>query len=341
MEINLGLRPAKNWMAQVAQQFGTVPQSPNEFKYSKDNRYFKFHLLPIEPDNMGILLGDICWDSPLNTLKKALNTNDYWILVFILSEDTHTLQLINSNTKHRISAYKTTLFYSSKMTVDTHFPMGKRSRFIAISFHRKWIFEKFGLNAKAPADSSFINMLKSESGVYFQGISLFERIVSFDKLFEDNRSLGWALSVEAQCYELITDFIGQITTLHSDCPDNKWSQSDIKQIMEVESRYFLATNPLPCLDFLAAEAHMSLSKFKKCFRQIYGAAPYEYHLNLKLDIARNLLLQNKWTISEIATQLGYASIASFNKVFKKKYQMSPTMLINQHIPSMITIQEMK
>lgn len=335
MEINLGLRPSAIRMAKVAEQFGAVPQSPHEFSYSKGSFFFKLHSLLIESDKVAVILGDIFWDTPLTTLRKSIESNDYWILSFVLSEEPHTCFLINSNSRHQIKALKSTLFFSSKMTADTVWPVKKRSRFVSISFHRDWICEKLGVNAESPNNSPFISMLNSENGVYFQGISLFERIVSFDRLFADTRSLSWPLSVEAQCYELIVDFIGQIATLQSDVADNKFSQSDMKQVMEVESRYFLATRMLPPLEFLAGEANMSLSKFKKCFRQIYGAAPYEYHLNLKLDIARNLLLQNKWTIAEIATQLGYTSIASFNKVFKKKFNMNPTALINEHLPQML------
>lgn len=335
MEINLGLRPSATRMAKVAEQFGTVPQSHHEFSYSKGLYFFKLNSLIIEPEKVSVILGDIFWDTPLNTLKQSIETNDYWILSFILSEAPHSCFLINKNTKHEIKSHKTTLFFSSKMTEDTVWPVKKRSRFVSISFHRDWICEKLGVNAETPNNSPFINMLNSENGVYFQGISLFERIVSFDKLFADTRSLSWSLSVEAQCYELIVDFIGQIATIQSDVADNKFSQSDMKHVMEVESRYFLATRMLPSLEFLAGEANMSLSKFKKCFRQLYGTAPYEYHLNLKLDIARSLLLQNKWTIAEIATQLGYTSIASFNKVFKKKFNMNPTALINENLPQML------
>lgn len=335
MEITLGLRPSKNWMARVAEQFGTVPQSPYGFNYSKGNFFFKLNSLVIEPDKVAVVLGDICWDVPINTLKESIETNDFWILTFTLSEEAHTYYLINNKTKHEIKAYKSSLFYSSKMTVNTVWPVKKRSRFVSISFHRDWLCEKLGLNAANQDEIPFISMLMSESGVYFQGISLFERIFSFDKLFEDKRGLSWSLSVEAQCYELIADFISQIIPSLSEDQEGKFSQSDIKQVMDVESRYFLATNMLPPLEFLAGEANMSLSKFKKCFRQIYGSAPYEYHLNSKLDIAKNLLLQNRWTVAEIAAQLGYTSIASFNKVFKKKYNMSPTTLINEHQPQMM------
>ncbi|AEI51345.1 helix-turn-helix domain-containing protein [Runella slithyformis] len=335
MEITLGLRPSDIWLAKVAEQFGTVPQSQHEFNYSKGSFFFKLYSLLIEPDKVAVVLGDIFWDAPLNTLRKSIESNDYWVLSFILSDEPHNCFLMNNNTRHQIKARKSTIFYSSKMAADTVWPVNKRSRFVTISFQRDWICEKLGVNAESTDNSPLISMLNSENGVYFHGVPLFERLVSFDTLFTDTRPLSWLLSVEAQCYELIVDFIGQLATFQSNATDHKFSHKDMKRVMEVESRYFPATCMLPSLEFLAGEANMSLSKFKKCFRHIYGAAPYEYHLNLKLDIARRLLLQNKWTIAEIANQLGYTSIASFNKVFKKKYNMNPTTLINEHSSQML------
>lgn len=97
--------------------------------------------------------------------------------------------------------------------------------------------------------------------------------------------------------------------------------------MMIESRYFVITQPLPSVEFLAREAGMSLSKFKKCFKEIYGLPPYEYHLNQKLETAKTQLLQNKWSVSEIASQLGYTSSANFDKAFKKRFSMSPTAML--------------
>ncbi|WP_084332127.1 helix-turn-helix domain-containing protein [Runella limosa] len=50
---------------------------------------------------------------------------------------------------------------------------------------------------------------------------------------------------------------------------------------------------------------------------------------MQLDEAKNQLLEKKWTISEIASQLGYTSTANFDKAFKKRFMVNPsTMLRN-------------
>ena len=329
MEIKISLKPSRHWMDEVAEQFGVKADSPTEFFHTEGNSCIKLNAMIFERE-VSVLLGELCWNKPLNTLKESLSTNDYWTLTFVQSEDAHTHYLLDNKTRQKTQTQKSTVLHSSKMTVDTHWPVGKRSRFVAICFHRKWLYEKLSINANVDHNySPFVNLLSSEAGVYLQGVALFEQTISLDKLFEGSSSFTWKLLAQAQCYKLIADFIAQIGRSEAELQLNRINQSDLKQIEDIESRYFVVHKPLPNLEFLASEANMSLSKFKKCFKQVYGVPPYEYHLNQKLEVARNQLLQNKWTISEIASNLGYTSAANFDKAFKKKFMVSPTRMLKE------------
>jgi AraC-like DNA-binding protein len=330
MEIKLSLKPSKQWMAEVAEQFGVEAESPTEFYHTDGNSFFKLDAMLFDRE-VSVLLGELCWYKPLNTLKESLGTNDYWTLTFVQSEDAHTHYLLDNKTRQKTQMQKSMVLYSSKMTVDTHWPVGKHSRFVAISFHRDWLYDKLGINAVGQEDySPFIKLLTSEAGVYLQGASFFDQTVTLDKLFDDTSSFTRRLVAQAQCYKLIADFIAQVGRNESTFQQNRINQHDLKQIEEIESRYFMVNKPLPNLEFLASEANMSLSKFKKCFKQVYGFPPYEYHLNQKLEVAKNQLLENKWTISEIASNLGYTSAANFDKAFKKKYMVSPTKMLKKN-----------
>jgi AraC-like DNA-binding protein len=329
MEIKVNLKPSRDWMEQLAEQFGAKAQSPTEFYHTDGDSFFRLHATLLDKE-VAVLLGDLRWSNPLNTLKTSLGTNDYWTLTFVCSEDVHTHMLFDTDSrpKGQIQAYKSTVLYSSKMTVDTHWPVGKRSRFVAISFHREWLYEKLGIRIddnNFSNNASLFNLLSSESGVYIQGFSFSQ--LSIDKLFEDTNAWTWKLSAQAQCYKLIADFINQVGENESLDQNSKINQNDLKRIVTIENQYFGLTKPLPSVDFLAREAGMSLSKFKKCFKEVYGIPPYEYHLNQKLESAKTQLLQNKWSVSEIAYQLGYTSAANFDKAFKKRFMISPTTML--------------
>ena len=52
--------------------------------------------------------------------------------------------------------------------------------------------------------------------------------------------------------------------------------------------------------------------------------PKQYISELKLSEAQKLILQHKYTISEISNQLGFTSIHYFSRKFKERFDMSPT-----------------
>ena len=72
--------------------------------------------------------------------------------------------------------------------------------------------------------------------------------------------------------------------------------------------------------------HFSISRssLQSLFRNNMGIAPKKYISNLKLKKAKVLIKENKYTISEISSILGYASIHYFSRKFRAHYGITPT-----------------
>jgi AraC-like DNA-binding protein len=68
---------------------------------------------------------------------------------------------------------------------------------------------------------------------------------------------------------------------------------------------------------------MGYSSFRKAFKKFTGESPTQYHLNLRLNRAKNLLLSTTLNITEVAYQTGFDSVFYFSKLFKKKFGISP------------------
>jgi AraC-like DNA-binding protein len=68
---------------------------------------------------------------------------------------------------------------------------------------------------------------------------------------------------------------------------------------------------------------MSYSKFRKLFKESTGESPNQYHLNLRLDKAKELLHTTNLNVTEVAYNLGFESVFYFSKLFKKKNGVSP------------------
>lgn len=77
------------------------------------------------------------------------------------------------------------------------------------------------------------------------------------------------------------------------------------------------------MEHLANQLPMGYSSFRKAFKKITGESPNQYHLNLRLNRAKDLLSSTALNINEIADQTGFENVFYFSKLFKKKNGVSP------------------
>lgn len=77
------------------------------------------------------------------------------------------------------------------------------------------------------------------------------------------------------------------------------------------------------LQEMVKELPMGYSRFRKAFREMMGISPNQYHLDLRLEKARELLLSTNLTISEVAFKTGFSSIFYFSRLFTHKNGLSP------------------
>ena len=86
-----------------------------------------------------------------------------------------------------------------------------------------------------------------------------------------------------------------------------------------KSEEFIRANfdqPLTVED-IASQTHFSVPYFNKLFHSINGSSPYDYLLKVRLEKAKELLLQTELPIHDIAEQTGFNSTSNFLCFFKK------------------------
>ena len=69
---------------------------------------------------------------------------------------------------------------------------------------------------------------------------------------------------------------------------------------------------------------MSRSSLQILFKENMDMPPKKYINELKLEKSRQMICENKYTISEIALMLGFNSIHYFSRAFTQKYSMAPS-----------------
>jgi AraC-like DNA-binding protein len=107
------------------------------------------------------------------------------------------------------------------------------------------------------------------------------------------------------------------------------SPEDINRVMQIEG--ILTKDifqPAPSIQQLAKMVSISESKLKKDFKTMYGFPIYEYYQKARMQAAQDKLLTRKYSVKEVAMELGYANLSNFTIAFKKEFGVLPSQLLS-------------
>ncbi len=87
------------------------------------------------------------------------------------------------------------------------------------------------------------------------------------------------------------------------------------------------------LDTLAGLEHISKSYLSRQFKRFTGMTVIEYVNNLRVEMAKHLLVNSDESITNIGYQVGYESPKYFYRIFRASCQQSPAAFRKAHAPA--------
>ena len=78
------------------------------------------------------------------------------------------------------------------------------------------------------------------------------------------------------------------------------------------------------LEELAQLCHLSLSSFKRKFKEVFEESPKKYIARKKVERAAELLKSKELRVSDVAYDVGFDSLSTFNRNFNSIYGKSPS-----------------
>ncbi len=106
-----------------------------------------------------------------------------------------------------------------------------------------------------------------------------------------------------------------------------WLKVNFTQIMRVND--------------LAANAYMSPSVFRRHFKNMTGMSPVQYQKQLRLQKARQLMLNQKLDVGSTAIQVGYESVSQFNREYGRLFGNPPFRDIKKMTNSSVNTQHLQ
>jgi AraC-like DNA-binding protein len=98
---------------------------------------------------------------------------------------------------------------------------------------------------------------------------------------------------------------------------------DVQCLYKVKAQILEHLETPPVINELAVSFHMSASKLKRLFRQIFGNSIFSYYQEFRMKEAARLLKEEKLSVSHVGYQLGFTNLSHFSRVFNEKIGMKP------------------
>ena len=94
------------------------------------------------------------------------------------------------------------------------------------------------------------------------------------------------------------------------------------------------TSKPPTLEQLAEVAGLSVSSFKRVFKEVAGIPPHAYVLRKRIDRAQKLLRKGDRSVTDIAFECGFPSSQYFATVFKRVTGLTPNGVLRNRMVSL-------
>lgn len=81
---------------------------------------------------------------------------------------------------------------------------------------------------------------------------------------------------------------------------------------------------------MARRANLSVSRFREVFKKTFDMPPHKYLMHIRIQHAKELLINTEYSVEKIAEYCGFADIHHLSKTFKKMVGITPSFFRNNH-----------
>lgn len=167
-------------------------------------------------------------------------------------------------------------------------------------------------------DMAFPTLLTQKAAYYSDVASCIAKID--EMCAKEKRPWGYQLSVKAYLLQMF--FLIFTNNQHQQTkPRNQKNLDKIKTILTYIQTYY--ATPIS-IEEIANECFYSKSHFMKFFKESMGVSFVQYLNDYRLNIAAKMLKETSGSILEIAGSTGFDNLSYFNRMFKRKYGVSPS-----------------
>ncbi|WP_281975150.1 AraC family transcriptional regulator [Halobacillus litoralis] len=266
----------------------------------------------LEMEGSGVLMFDLQEGE-----ADESHTHDYFQLSVPLSGDLMTYH----NSKKRKLEFEESLLVPPGDS-HQHEAVHARKKIMLISFNEEIISEAYRTYTGFELDSIDFSPVQSNSQLLLnKAMSLFQ-IASYE-------GMEAVLAREGELASVLLDQMRGSHSEHWEKSGKKRPYSSEPSIKAIKDYILERYQDDVTLDHLAVHLNISKYHLHRSFTNAVGMTPREFLHHVRLRKAACLLKGKDMEITEVAFKVGFQSISTFNRSFKKFYGKTPTQFLKE------------
>jgi AraC-like DNA-binding protein len=237
------------------------------------------------------------------------------------------VEIDNDEYRSGSSSFSTAMLTSSLFDAVVEVSEGTRFRGINILLNNEWLADHLGVDANSGLLHKYLSLKASR-------ITMEPIDIEYKKLIQEIITLVTGeeqfkqIAIQNRVMLLIERFFMRMAVKMQDTKlDMKLSREDINRVMEVEAILTQDVfKPSPFISELAKMMRISETKLKNDFKMVYGMPIYQYFQKARMNAAKEVLQTRKYSIKEVAQEMGYSNLSNFSIAFRKEFGVLPSQL---------------
>lgn len=324
--INVKSLPLKEVFKDLADEFGvSVSKNCDDRSVEIPEELGEGRISGLDLGNgLGIIVYDCLFhqDTTINFVVDKVHP-----LKFLFCElGTLTHNFENGGVEHRLDESQNAIVASSSTNGHVlNFRKNSRTRFNSLEMNRE-VFE-IQMDCELTSLDKDLEILfrdtRAENPFYYHGnycLKLADLFIELDRAFESiiSKKLFWE-----GCALHILNL--QILQFQDKEEHTILRKTELKQVIAATLIIKNEITDYDTVELLAGQVGLNVFKLQSGFKYLYGSTVNEFVMDRRLDMARNLLEHSDNNISEIVDLVGLHSRSYFSKIFKGKYNISPSV----------------
>ena len=129
------------------------------------------------------------------------------------------------------------------------------------------------------------------------------------------------LSNKAELFGMLPSLAGDV--LHHNKIELPKTSNEIAQLLPAVEFMDKHWKDNPPLEMIARQVSLTPNYFHNIFHDRFGLTPYNYMLQKRMALAKELILSGNFSVKQVALQCGYECPYHFSKIYKTYYKIAP------------------